>query len=182
MARRLVDSVTGIGSVQAGGLTLRATRYRLSFWVNDDVPPQSSDGAAAGGSRQRSDASLRISGARQTDGRDGDNYTVLRGRRDILKNSDVGAIFLSRWQPYLMALLAIVVTGVVALAQAPELRWYVPGLNAIGTSLAVRIEQKTDEYAFLVDQLGMAKSARKTAVRPAKAKPAPPRSPGDNHG
>jgi hypothetical protein len=30
------------------------------------------------------------------DGRDGDNYTVLRGRRDILKNSDVGAIFLSR--------------------------------------------------------------------------------------
>ncbi len=46
MARRLVDSATGIGSVQAGELTLRATRYRLSFWVNDDVRPQSSDGAA----------------------------------------------------------------------------------------------------------------------------------------
>ena len=30
------------------------------------------------------------------DGRDGDNYTVLRGRRDVLGNSDVGAIFLSR--------------------------------------------------------------------------------------
>jgi hypothetical protein len=30
------------------------------------------------------------------DGRDGDNYTVLRARRDILRNSDVGAIFLSR--------------------------------------------------------------------------------------
>jgi len=29
-------------------------------------------------------------------GRDGDNFTVLRGRRDILRNSDVGAIFLSR--------------------------------------------------------------------------------------
>ena len=29
-------------------------------------------------------------------GRDGDNYTVLRGRRDILRNSDMGAIFLSR--------------------------------------------------------------------------------------
>ena len=40
MGRRLVDSVTGIGSIQAGNLTLRATRYRLSFWVNDDVPPQ----------------------------------------------------------------------------------------------------------------------------------------------
>ena len=38
MARRLVDSVTGIGSVQAGSHTLRATRYKLSFWVNDDVP------------------------------------------------------------------------------------------------------------------------------------------------
>ena len=29
-------------------------------------------------------------------GEPGDNYTVLRGRRDILNNSDVGAIFLSR--------------------------------------------------------------------------------------
>ena len=30
------------------------------------------------------------------DGRPGDNYTVVRGRRDILNNSDVGAIVLSR--------------------------------------------------------------------------------------
>jgi small-conductance mechanosensitive channel/CRP-like cAMP-binding protein len=30
------------------------------------------------------------------DGRDGDNYTVLRGRRDVLRNGDVGGIFLSR--------------------------------------------------------------------------------------
>ena len=45
MARRLVDSVTGIGSVQAGNLTLRATRYRLSFWVNDDL--QEADGVPA---------------------------------------------------------------------------------------------------------------------------------------
>ena len=30
------------------------------------------------------------------DGREGDNYTVLRGRRDVLGNSDIGAIFLSR--------------------------------------------------------------------------------------
>jgi len=28
--------------------------------------------------------------------RDGDNYTVLRARRDVLRNSDIGAIFLSR--------------------------------------------------------------------------------------
>ena len=32
----------------------------------------------------------------RTAARDGDNYTVLRGRRDVLRNSDVGAIFLSR--------------------------------------------------------------------------------------
>ena len=31
-----------------------------------------------------------------TDGREGDNYTVLRARRDILRNSDVGAIVLAR--------------------------------------------------------------------------------------
>jgi len=54
----------------------------------------------------------------------------------------VGAIFLSRWQPYLMALLAIVVVGAVALAQAPELRWYAPGLNAAGAWLAALIGQE----------------------------------------
>jgi len=47
MAKRLIDSVTGIGSLQAGNLTLRATRYRLSFWVNDDLPPQNNDLTAA---------------------------------------------------------------------------------------------------------------------------------------
>jgi hypothetical protein len=41
MARRLVDSVTGVGSVQAGDVTLRATRYKLSFWIDDDLPGQS---------------------------------------------------------------------------------------------------------------------------------------------
>ena len=45
MPRRLVDSVTGIGSVHAGSHTLRATRYRLSFWVNDDLPSQTADAA-----------------------------------------------------------------------------------------------------------------------------------------
>lgn len=40
----------------------------------------------------------------------------------------IGAIFLSRWHPYLLAALSIVVVGIVALAQAPELRWYASGL------------------------------------------------------
>ena len=47
MARRLVDSAAGIGSIQAGNLTLRATRYQLSFWVNDDLPQEGGDATAA---------------------------------------------------------------------------------------------------------------------------------------
>jgi PAS domain-containing protein len=54
----------------------------------------------------------------------------------------VGAIFLSRWLPYLMALTAIVVVGAVAMAQAPELRWYAPGLNAVGAWLATAFNQE----------------------------------------
>jgi PAS domain-containing protein len=53
----------------------------------------------------------------------------------------VGAIFLSRWQPYLMALLAVAVVGAVALAQAPALRWYAPGLNTAGAWLAAVLGQ-----------------------------------------
>jgi len=40
----------------------------------------------------------------------------------------IGAIFLSRWHPYLIAAVSVCVVGVVALAQAPELRWYASGL------------------------------------------------------
>jgi PAS domain-containing protein len=60
----------------------------------------------------------------------------------------VAAIFLSRWQPYLMALLAILVTGVVALAQAPELRWYVPGLDTAGATLAAVLGQQRATSTF----------------------------------
>jgi len=38
----------------------------------------------------------------------------------------IGAIFLSRWQPYLMATLAAVMVALMASSQAPELRWYAP--------------------------------------------------------
>jgi PAS domain-containing protein len=41
----------------------------------------------------------------------------------------VSGIFLSRWQPYLMALLAILLVCIVALAQVPELRWYAPAAS-----------------------------------------------------
>ena len=39
-----------------------------------------------------------------------------------------GAIFLSRWQPYAIAVLAILAVATVALADSPELRWYASGL------------------------------------------------------
>src|SRR5256714_14403026 len=43
----------------------------------------------------------------------------------------IGPIFLSRWQPYLMATLAAVMVALMASSQAPELRWYAPaGLSA----------------------------------------------------
>ena len=40
----------------------------------------------------------------------------------------VGAIFLSRWQPYVVAILAILAVSAVALSESPELRWYASGL------------------------------------------------------
>ena len=40
----------------------------------------------------------------------------------------IGAIFLSRWHPYLIATVSVLVVGVAALEQAPELRWYASGL------------------------------------------------------
>jgi PAS domain-containing protein len=40
----------------------------------------------------------------------------------------IGAIFLSRWHPYLIATVSILVVGIAALAQASELRWYASGL------------------------------------------------------
>jgi PAS domain-containing protein len=40
----------------------------------------------------------------------------------------IGAIFLSRWQPYAIAVLAMLAVAGVALADSPELRWYASGL------------------------------------------------------
>lgn len=40
----------------------------------------------------------------------------------------IGSIFLSRWHPYLLALVSILVAAVVSLSAAPELRWYISGL------------------------------------------------------
>jgi PAS domain-containing protein len=47
----------------------------------------------------------------------------------------VGAIFLSRWHPYLIAAVSVLAVGVVALSEAPELRWYASGLLGSDTWL-----------------------------------------------
>jgi PAS domain-containing protein len=47
----------------------------------------------------------------------------------------IGAIFLSRWHPYLTATVSVLVVTSVALSQAPELRWYASGLFGSDTWL-----------------------------------------------
>ena len=47
----------------------------------------------------------------------------------------IGSVFVSRWQPYLMSLLSILVVTVVALVQEPELRWYAAGVNDVARGL-----------------------------------------------
>ncbi len=47
----------------------------------------------------------------------------------------IGSVFVSRWQPYLMSVLSIVVVTVVALAQEPELRWYAAGVNGVARTV-----------------------------------------------
>jgi hypothetical protein len=48
----------------------------------------------------------------------------------------LGSIFLSRWHPFLIALLSVLVVGFVSLGQAPELRSYVSGLIGTGAWFA----------------------------------------------
>jgi PAS domain-containing protein len=40
----------------------------------------------------------------------------------------IGSIFLSRWHPYFIAALSVVIVCVVSISQVPELRWYASGL------------------------------------------------------
>jgi PAS domain-containing protein len=51
----------------------------------------------------------------------------------------VGAIFLSRWQPYVAAAVAVFTIAIVALAEAPELRWYASGFEPFGPWLVAKL-------------------------------------------
>lgn len=44
MTRRLLESLSGVGAIHAGGMLLRKTPYKLSLWSDDQ--PQASGGDA----------------------------------------------------------------------------------------------------------------------------------------
>jgi hypothetical protein len=47
MTRRLIESLSGVGSVYAGELLLRTTPYKLSFWSVDHMPASEDQNAPA---------------------------------------------------------------------------------------------------------------------------------------
>jgi len=46
MARRLIESLTGVGSIHSGDQLLRTTTYNVSVWW-DDEPPRAGDDTRA---------------------------------------------------------------------------------------------------------------------------------------
>jgi hypothetical protein len=55
----------------------------------------------------------------------------------------IGSVFVSRWQPYLMSVLSVVVVTVVALVQEPELRWYASGVNDLARGVTALLGNGT---------------------------------------
>jgi hypothetical protein len=43
MTRRLLESLSGIGDIHAGGVLLRTTAYKLSLWSDDRAPARGED-------------------------------------------------------------------------------------------------------------------------------------------
>jgi uncharacterized protein DUF5916 len=68
---------------------------RIGLTANGQEIPIAAGGRLTGRAGRTGVGAMTIQ-TQSVDGRAGDNYTVLRGRRDVLRNSDVGAIFLSR--------------------------------------------------------------------------------------
>ena len=58
----------------------------------------------------------------------------------------IGSIFLSRWHPYLMAIVSVLVAAAVALSAAPELRWYASGLLGSDAWLTRLFGDQTSAY------------------------------------
>jgi PAS domain-containing protein len=60
----------------------------------------------------------------------------------------VGSIFLSRWHPYFIAAIVAITVTLIAAIEAPELRWYAPGVEAIVDSLEKLLGRGTSSGAL----------------------------------
>jgi hypothetical protein len=98
MAKRLLDTVTGIGSVRAGEHTLRATRYRLSFWVNDDLPAQRTEAKSAPTVEGRIDIT-GIGEAAVLAGVDNLTLTLADGREVVFRINSTAGDIVGRLEP-----------------------------------------------------------------------------------
>ena len=60
----------------------------------------------------------------------------------------VGSIFLSRWHPYFVAAIAVITVTLIAAIEAPELRWYAPGIEQLTGSLEQLLGRGTGSGAL----------------------------------
>ncbi len=95
MAKRLVESLTGVGAIHAGEILLRTTTYNLSVWSDDQ--------ASADGQTEGVDGHIDITGIGETVVLAGPGtltLTLADGRRLAFQiTSSVGGIVGRGWLP-----------------------------------------------------------------------------------
>jgi hypothetical protein len=80
MTKRLLESLSGVGTIHAGDVLLRTTRYELSLWTDDGPPAPDEAGKAVA----NIDGHIDISGIAETvvlAGPDALTLTIEDGRR-----------------------------------------------------------------------------------------------------
>lgn len=95
MAKRLVESLTGVGAIHAGEILLRTTTYNLSVWSDDQ--------ASGAGQTEGVDGHIDITGIGETVVLAGPGtltLTLADGRRLAFQiTSSVGGIVGRGWLP-----------------------------------------------------------------------------------
>ena len=99
MTRRLLESLSGVGDIHAGGLLLRTTRYELSFWSDDQPPARGADPEAIASF----DGHIDITGITEAvvlAGPDTLTLTIEDGRRVAFRLTSTGGEIVGRgWLP-----------------------------------------------------------------------------------
>jgi hypothetical protein len=99
MARRSVESLTGVGTVHAGDVLLRQTRYELTFWSDEASPAAGADPASTVSIEGRIDIT-GIAEAVVLAGPDTLTLTIEDGRRMAFQlTSSGGGIVARGWLP-----------------------------------------------------------------------------------